>query len=415
MDVVCDLEQCRGNRLWDSQRDRAYLDMFTFYASRPLTFDHPALTNPAIRERLGKLAAHKPSNCDVYTGEYAEFVDAMAKTAAADWPHMFVISGGALAVENALKCAFDWKSRKNEAAGRSAVGGRIAHFEHAFHGRTGYTMSLTDSPDPRKTARYPRFTDWPRLPTPGCRFPLDEGDNLALTAAAEEESLGRLRRVLEDAPHEVAGILIEPIQGEGGDAHFRPEFLRGLRTLADEHEALLIFDEVQTGFGLTGQWWAYEGLGVKPDLVCFGKKFQVCGFLASERVDEVDSVFTVPSRISSTFEGNIVDMVRCTEVLRTVERDGLLEHVRIQGAWLLGQLEALAERHEAVTGPRAQGLMAAFDLPNTEARDAVLERCFGEGLIILGCGDRSLRFRPSLDVSRDDLSEALGIIERCLP
>jgi L-lysine 6-transaminase len=276
-------------------------------------------------------------------------------------------------------------------------------------------MSLTDSPDPRKTARYPRFTDWPRLPTPGCRFPLDEGDNLALTAAAEEESLGRLRRVLEDAPHEVAGILIEPIQGEGGDAHFRPEFLRGLRTLADEHEALLIFDEVQTGFGLTGQWWAYEGLGVKPDLVCFGKKFQVCGFLASERVDEVDSVFTVPSRISSTFEGNIVDMVRCTEVLRTVERDGLLEHVRIQGAWLLGQLEALAERHEAVTGPRAQGLMAAFDLPNTEARDAVLERCFGEGLIILGCGDRSLRFRPSLDVSRDDLSEALGIIERCLP
>ncbi len=415
MDVVCDLMRCKGNRLWDAARDTAYLDMFTFYASRPLTFDHPALVDPAYRERMGRLAAHKPSNCDIYTGEYAAFVEAMSRTAAADWPHMFVVSGGALAVENALKCDFDWKSHKNEAAGRSASGGRVAHFEHAFHGRSGYTMSLTDSPDPRKTARYPKFTDWPRLPTPSCRFPLDEGDNLALTAAAEEDSLGRLRRIFEEAPHEIAAILIEPIQGEGGDAHLRPEFLRGLRALADEHEALLIFDEVQTGFGLTGSWWAYQELGVKPDLVCFGKKFQVCGFLASDRVDDVDGVFKVPSRISSTFEGNLVDMVRCTEVLNTVERDGLLGHVKAEGAWLLEQLHGLASRHDWVTAPRGMGLMVAFDLPDGDSRDEVLERCFEEGLIILGCGDRSLRFRPSLDVSRDDLAEALAIIERCLP
>lgn len=415
MDLVCDLDRSAGNRLWDAQRGRAYLDMFTFYASRPLTFDHPALTSDAFRQRMGRLAAHKPSNCDVYTGEYAEFVDAMSRTAARQWPHLFVISGGALAVENALKCAFDWKSRKNEAAGRSATGTRIAHFKRAFHGRSGYTMSLTDSPDPRKTARYPQFADWPRLPAPGCRFPLDEGDNLALTAAAEEDSLGRLRRELEDAPHTIAAIILEPIQAEGGDAHFRPEFLRGLRGLADEHEALLIFDEVQTGFGLTGRWWAHESLGVKPDLVCFGKKFQVCGVLASERVDDVDSVFEVPSRISSTFEGNLIDMVRCATVIGVVEREGLLDHAKAEGAWLLEQLQGLSGRHESVSAPRGRGLMAAFDLPDGEARDAVLERCFDEGLIILGCGDRSLRFRPSLDVSRADLGEALEIIERCLP
>ncbi len=414
MDIVCDLERCKGNRIWDAYRDRAYLDMFTFYASRPLSFDHPALVDEAFQRRLGRLAVHKPSNCDVYTEEYAAFVDAMTRTAAKDWPHMFVISGGALAVENALKCAFDWKSRKNEAAGRSAAGGRIAHFERAFHGRSGYTMSLTDSPDPRKTARYPNFPEWPRLPTPGCRFPL-EGDNLALTAADEEESLARLRRALEDAPHEVAAILIEPIQGEGGDAHFRSEFMRGLRALADEHEALLIFDEVQTGFGLTGAWWAYEHLDVRPDLVVFGKKFQVSGFLASDRIDDVDNVFRVPSRISSTFEGNLVDMVRCTRVLEVVEEDDLLAHVQTEGEWLLGRLLDLADRHAAMTAARGRGLMAAFDLPDRPSRDAVLERCFDEGLIILGCGERSLRFRPSLDVTRADLAEALEIVESCLP
>ena len=185
--------------------------------------------------------------------------------------------------------------------------------------------------------------------------------------------------------------------------------------MADEHEALLIFDEIQTGFGLTGSWWAYQGLGVKPDVVCFGKKFQVCGFLASDRIDDVDNVFRVPSRISSTFEGNLVDMVRCQRVLEVVEQDGLLDHVKAEGAWLLEQLHGLASRHAGVTAPRGRGLMAAFDLADTATRNGVLKRCFAEGLIILGCGDRSVRFRPSLDVSRDDLAEALAIVERCLP
>ena len=414
MDLVCDLDKCVGNRLYDAKRGRHFLDMFTFYASRPLSFDHPALADPEFVRALGHLAIHKPSNCDVYTPEYAAFVETMARTCAERWPHMFVISGGALAVENALKCAFDWKSRKNEAAGRADAGGRVAHFRHGFHGRSGYTLSLTDSPDKRKTDRYPKFEGWPRLPTPACRFPL-EGENLARTAADEVASLEALDQAFDDHPRGIAAVIVEPIQGEGGDNHFRPEFLAGLRAACDANEALLVFDEVQTGMGLTGAWWAHERLGVRPDLLVFGKKFQVCGFLASDRIDDVDNVFRVPSRISSTFEGSLVDMTRCRRVLEVIEEDRLLEHVRTEGDWLLAQLRDLAGRRAAVTAPRGIGLMAAFDLPTAEARVKMRERCFEAGLIILGCGERSIRFRPTLDVRREDLAEALEIVERCLP
>lgn len=412
MQLVCDLERCHGNYLHDSLSGRDFLDMFTFYASRPLSFDHPALVDPKLREQMGRLAAHKPSNCDIYTVEYAAFIERFAATAGRSFAHAFVVSGGALAVENALKCAFDWKVRKNLAAGRGEIGQQVLHFSQSFHGRSGYTLSLTDSPDPRKTLYFPKF-EWPRVSPPCAQFPLRE-ERLARTIAAEKDSLKQIEAAFDRSPHEIAAILIEPIQGEGGDNHFRPEFLRALRDIADSREALLIFDEVQTGMGLTGAWWAHERIGVKPDLVVFGKKFQICGFAASDRIDDVDNVFRVPSRISSTFEGNIVDMVRSTRVLEVIEEEGLLEHAASEGEWLLGQLRQLEERHESVSQARGLGLMAAFDLPDSETRNKVIERCMERGMIILGCGQLSIRFRPSLDVRRSELQAALTILDAAL-
>src|SRR5262249_25897689 len=160
---------------------------------------------------------------------------------------------------------------------------------------------------------FPKF-DWPRLPTPALEFPLDSA-SLGRVAEAEARILAAAEGAFNDRPDEIAAILIEPIQGEGGDNHFRPEFLRELRKLPDRCEALLIFDEVQTGVGLTGKWWAFQHAGVVPDILCFAKKMQVGGIFVSRRVDEVDSVFKVPSRISSTWGGSLADMVRATRIL----------------------------------------------------------------------------------------------------
>jgi L-lysine 6-transaminase len=411
--IVLDLERSHGPWAKDQLRGDEYLDFSSFYASNPIGFNHPAMLEPEMQARLARAATVKVGNPDFYTVFLAEFVDTLSKTAAPpDLPHYFFVEGGALAVENALKTAFDWKVRKNLAAGKGERGSRVLHFEHAFHGRAGYTLSVTNT-DPVKTLHFPKF-DWPRLPAPALRFPLDE-QNRALALEAEARSLEGARQAFDAHPDDIAAILIEPIQGEGGDNHFRPEFLRALRALADEREALLIFDEVQTGVGLTGKWWAFQHFGVEPDIVCFAKKMQVGGLFASRRIDEVDSVFKVPSRISSTWGGSLADMVRATRILGLIEEENLLENARLRGLELLSELQALAARYpDVLDNPRGLGLMCAVDFSSPELRTRVIKRCFEERLLVLPSGPRSLRFRPFLNVTSEALGEALRRLRRAL-
>ncbi|MDI3339369.1 MAG: L-lysine 6-transaminase [Sphaerobacter sp.] len=407
-DFVYDPARSHGSWLVDARTGEAFLDAFSFFASGALGHNHPALHDPEFSERLLLAARIKPSNPDVYTTLYAEFVDTFATLAVPpEFPHLFFIDGGALAVENALKTAFDWKVRKNLAAGKGERGTKVIHFTEAFHGRSGYTLSLTNTADPRKYQYFPRF-DWPRIPVPKMRFPLTE-ETLAEVAAREEEAVRQITAVLEREADDVAAIIIEPIQGEGGDNHLRPEFLRELRRLADAYEVMLIFDEVQTGLGLTGSWWAFQQLGVVPDIFVFGKKTQVCGIAVSRRVDEVArNVFVEPSRISSTFGGNLVDMVRAQRIVEVIARDGLIENARRQGQALLAQLQELATQ-APIDNVRGRGLMLAFDLPTPAARDAVIARAYAERLLVLPSGTRSVRLRPHLTLTTD---EAEALIQR---
>lgn len=410
MDLVFDLDRSRGAYLYDSQQGQEYLDFFGFFASRPLGFNHEGLEEPAFTERLTQAAKIKPSNCDVYTEYYATFVDRFASgPLSGEFRHVFFIDGGALAVENAMKAAFDWKHRKNLDAGRRAQGSKILHFSQGFHGRSGYTLSVTDSPDPRKTMYFPRF-DWPRVSNPKMRFPFDTAAREEVEAR-EARSLEEITEAFDRDGDDIAAILIEPIQGEGGDNYFRSEFLRALRRICDEREALLIFDEVQTGFGATGSWWDWQNHEAKPDLLCFGKKTQVCGFAAARRIDEIDSVFKVPSRISSTFEGNLVDMVRCTQIIDIIERDRLLANATTMGAYMLKLVRDLASSHDSIDNARGRGLWVAFDLPTREERDRLVDACFRERLILLPCGTHSIRLRPALDIDADSIARAIAQVE----
>jgi len=415
-DMVLDLEKSRGRRMHDSRSGRDYLDLFSFFATLPIGFNHPKLEDADFLKKLTRAALVNPTNSDIYSTEFAEFVEVFGRVAMRPWlPHSFFIAGGALGVENALKAAMDWKVRQNFRKGlKSERGHQILHFKDAFHGRSGYTVSMTNTADPRKYQFFAKF-DWPRVSNPYLRFPVD-GPELARVQQAESAALKEIRAAFDMRKDDIAAICIEPIQAEGGDHHFRTEFLAALKATAHEHDALLIFDEVQTGVGLTGRFWAHEGIGVQPDLVAFGKKMQVCGFLAGGRIDEEpDNVFKVSSRINSTWGGNLVDMVRCQRYLEIIEEEKLVENAAAVGAHLLAGLESLqAERPDVVSNARGRGLMCAVDLPDTETRDRLMDKAYELGLMILGCGKRSIRFRPALDITKAEIDEALDLVRKAL-
>ncbi len=404
LQAVIDLEKSHGSWIVDSVTGKEYLDLFAMFASMTVGYNHPALL--ANKDRLVAAAVNKPTLSDIYAREYAEFVAAFEEVGIPDYlPYAFFIEGGGLAVENALKAAFDWKVRKNLAAGRGEKGSQVIHFQHCFHGRTGYTMSMTDSPDPRKTMYYPKF-DWPRITYPRLRFPITEAVKLEVEAL-EEKALGEIKRAIQDNPHDIAALIIEPIQGEGGDNHIRPEFAVSLRQVCDEEEIIFIYDEVQTGVGITGAFWCHEHFGedARPDIIAFGKKSQVCGILAGQRLDEVENnVFHESSRINSTFGGNLVDMVRFNLILQVIRDENLVERARTQGQHLLEKLAALADEFPGyVSNVRGKGLFAAFDLPSGTERDALLSTIYDNGVIVLGCGDRSVRFRPHLTITWEEI------------
>ena len=414
-EIVMDLQASHGMYLHDALTGREFLDFYGFFASQPVGFNHPRLSDPDFQARLLTAARTKVANSDVYTTFYAEFVRTLDEIAAPDgFEHFFFIDGGALAVENALKVAFDWKVRRNLAAGRGEIGSQVIHFRRAFHGRSGYTLSLTNTADPRKTQYFPKF-DWPRIDNPAIDFSLDEPRRTEDVAARERQALDQIRAAIDERGHDIAAVIIEPIQGEGGDNHFRGEFLGELRRICDEHEILLIFDEVQTGVGITGRMWACEHFDVYPDILVFGKKMQICGLMANRRIDEVpDNVFRVPSRINSTFGGNLADMVRATQYLRIIAEENLVNNAATCGQRLLEGLCRLAADHDGVTAPRGRGLFCAFDLPDGDFRNRVRQLCYDRGMLVLPCGERSLRFRPMLDVSADDIDRGLEILDEAL-
>ena len=415
MDQVIDLKKSHGSWLVDARDGKEYLDLFSMFASMPVGYNHPTLLEN--RERIAAAALNKITNSDIYSTQMAEFVDTVGRIAQPDYlPYSFYVEGGALGVENALKTAFDWKVRKNLAAGKKEKGSKVIHFTECFHGRTGYTMSLTDSPDPRKTLYFPQF-DWPRIDNPKLHFPLTD-ESLEQVLKAEATAINQIKSAVAENPDEIAALIIEPIQGEGGDNHFRGEFLQELRALADEHEFMLIYDEVQTGVGLTGKMWVHQHFNssVRPDIIAFGKKMQICGIFAGERVDEVENnVFHESSRLNSTWGGNVVDMVRITLYLEIIAAEDLVNQAATNGDYLVAKLHDIqADFDGLVSNVRGRGLFAAFDLPDGTARDNLADLIIAEGALILGSGKKTIRFRPHLNITREEIDLADDIIRRAI-
>ena len=379
---------CCGPWIVDTD-GKQYLDCFSQFGSHAIGWNHSKMT--AIKDQLGEMAVQKLANPEILTEEYAKFVEEFSKITP-DFKYHFYVDGGTLGVENALKAAFDWKWNQIHTENMD-----VLHFSGAFHGRSGYTLSLTNNPySDLKVKHFPKFP-WTRLPSPAT-------NSVGNPAMVESQVYVQIRTACKK--NNVAALVLETIQGEGGDNHFRPEFFQELRKLADELDFLLILDEVQTGVGMTGKMWAYEHYGIVPDLIAFGKKTQVCGCASTDRVDNVPNVFKVPSRISSTWGGNIVDMVRATRIFQIIEEDNLVENAKKVGDYLLSKISSLG-----LSKVRGKGLLVAFDFDNGTDRNNALKR-IQEEAFVLSCGEKSIRLRPHLTFTEQDADVLVDILKR---
>jgi L-lysine 6-transaminase len=410
--VVVDLDKSRGPYLHNAVSGKRLIDLYGFFGSMPIGFNHPYFDDPVVQRDLLRAAKVKIANSDVYSEGYAEFVGTFERVVGLPPLERYLfIEGGALAIENCLKAAMDWKVRKNMAAGHGERGTQVLHFRRAFHGRSGYTMSLTNT-DPRKTDLFAKF-DWPRVSCPHIDFSLPESEREADVVAREQKAEREIRDFIEQRGTDICGIIIEPIQGEGGDNHFRGEWLHTLRKICDENDILLIFDEVQCGMGATGRNWCCEHFNVVPDLLAFGKKAQVCGVMAGPRIDEVkDNAFRLSSRLNSTWGGNFTDMVRSTHFLRIIEEEHLVENAGKVGAYFLDRLRDLEQEDPRISAARGRGLFLAFDLPDGKTREEFWKGLFDLGVLTLRSGENSIRFRPPLDITAEVIDEAMASIRK---
>ena len=410
--IVVDLDKSRGSYLYNAVTNKRLIDLYGFFGSMPIGFNHPHFDDPTVQRDLLRAAKVKIANSDVYSEGYAEFVETFERVVGLPPLERYLfIEGGAPAVENCLKAAMDWKVRKNMAAGHGECGTQVLHFHRAFHGRSGYTMSLTNT-DPRKTDLFAKF-DWPRVSCPHIDFSLPESEREADVITREQNAEREIRYFIDQRGIDICAIIIEPIQGEGGDNHFRGEWLQTLRKICDENDILLIFDEVQCGMGATGRNWCCEHFNVVPDLMAFGKKAQVCGVMAGPRIDEVkDNAFRLSSRLNSTWGGNFTDMVRSTHFLRIVEKEHLVENAAKVGGYFLDQLRDLQKEEPWISAARGRGLFLAFDLPDAKTREEFWKGFFDLGVLTLRSGENSIRFRPPLDITAEVVDEAMDAMRK---
>lgn len=401
--VVVDPEASLGSWVVDKETGKKYLDCYSQFASQPLGWNYEPLKEQ--RAYIEQTCLHKLANSDMYSEVYRDFVEAF-HSITLDFKHYFFIEGGALGIENALKAAFDWKCQvdpKHQANDGQDLD--VVHLQEAFHGRTGYTLSLTNTGE-MKTKWFPKFK-WTRVPNP--KIPSSPTSEMMM-CYDETVSLDQMEKALKTG--NVAAIIMETIQGEGGDNHFRPEFFQEVRKLADKYQAMMILDEVQCGMGLTGKWWAYEHMGIKPDMICFGKKSQVCGFCANERIESApNNVFKQSGRINSTWGGNIVDMARAKVLIDIIKSYRLVDNARQVGDYFLKLLKEI--KNPEISNVRGRGLMIAFDLPTTEERDLLVNKLH-DNMLVLKSGDRSIRFRPPLSFTGENAEDATAFIVKAL-
>lgn len=407
-----------GNYIVDADGN-TLLDLYGHIAALPLGYNHPDLLSAWRNGRFDWTAGWRPALGVSPPIEWVELVEGpLSRLAPKGLPSLLTVTTGAEALENAFKLAFIEFSRRRRGGGpgpaemsaclenaqTEANKLKILSFEGAFHGRSLGALSATRSKAIHKVD-FPAFS-WPVAPFPATRFPV--ADYAAENAAAEARSLEAVEAAFVRHLGEIAAVVVEPIQGEGGDRHASPAFFHALQRICKAHGALFIVDEVQTGGGGCGVWWQHStwDLPEPPDILCFSKKMQIGGCYFRK-----DLMPAEPYRIFNTFLGDPLRAAQLAVVAEVVERDHLLENTRITGDFLLSGLQMLQNRFPGLLSQaRGVGTWCAFDVCDVPKRDRLVHLARQKGLELGGTGVKSIRFRPALIFAPRHAAEALSIL-----
>lgn len=411
-----DATRSRGNYIVDVDGN-TILDLYGHIACVPIGYNHPALLDAWRGGRFNWAAGYRPALGIAPPEEWVGIVEgALSRVAPKGLPNLMTVTTGSEAVENAIKTAFIRLARRrrgglpptaedqaltmlNRQPHTNSM--KVISFQGAFHGRSLGSLSATRSKAIHKLD-FPAF-EWPVVPFPANRFPLDQ--NADYNHEVEAASLAAITALLDADPSNIAAIIVEPIQGEGGDRHASPAFFRALRRLTSERQVTFIVDEVQTGAGGTGTFWAHEtwDLPEPPDIVTFSKKMQLGGYYFRPELFPAE-----PWRIFNTFLGDPLRGAQLEVIIEVIERDKLLDNVVRTGRTLVAELTALAARHEGLlSSARGVGTFAAIDVRDGATRDRMVKALQQLGVESGGSGDRSIRFRPALVFEERHVHEAI--------
>jgi 4-aminobutyrate aminotransferase/(S)-3-amino-2-methylpropionate transaminase len=377
-------------------------------ASIPVGYNNPSLLLAATSPEMASAIINRPALGNFPQHDWADILESgILSVAPKGMNQVFAAQAGSDANELAYKAAFMWRrqqerggaevdfsaedissSMNNQSPGAPDLS--IMSFKSGFHGRLFGSLSTTRS-KPIHKLDIPAF-DWPQAPFPMLKYPLHE--HVSENAAEEQRCLAETERLIKTFPSPVAAVVIEPVQSEGGDNHASPTFFQGLRALTKKLNVLMIVDEVQTGVGATGKFWAHEhwNLDTPPDMVTFSKKAQTAGYYFGNNELRPNK----PYRQFNTWMGDPARAILFGAIVREIERLDLVSHTAATGNYLFDGLERLAQRYpkeiQNLRG-KGQGTFIAWDSPR---RDDVLRRAKGEGVNIGGSGERAVRLRPML-------------------
>jgi len=416
-----DTSKSKGSTLVDSEGNE-FLDAFMQISSIPLGYANQELMEAIKEDHVLQFIVSRSSMGMFPPTEILNLLKEPLAIKPPGMDHIQTLMCGACSVENSLKAAFThqaWKARGGQGPSElelsSCMDGltpgssdrAVLGFRGSFHGRTFGSMSITNSKAAIKVD-FPAF-DWPHAPFPDLKYPLEENvrENQAEEARCLEETEDILSSWTKNG-RPIAALIVEPIQGEGGDRAASDEFFKKLADLCQKYDSVFIIDEVQTGFGATGKWWASEYWEVPGDILVYAKKSQACGFYYNEKfaADPNGAIF-------NTWMGEPLKLVMMNKIIDIVRRDQLLENVLKVGEHLhQGFLDLEKETDGLVNSARGRGLYRAFDMATPELRDAMVDSAFRNKLMIGGCGPKAVRFRPSLNFTIEEADKTLDLLRK---
>ncbi len=399
------VDRAQGSELWDVDGKR-YIDFMAGVAVLNVGHRHPAVV-AAVQEQVDKFWHICLS--DFFYPQAVELAEKLQAIAPMPDTKLYFGNSGTEAVEAAIKLAM-YKTGRSQFIG----------FLGGFHGRTLGSLSFTASKNVQR-AHYQTGVKVYHVPYPNPYRPL-------LTAENGEDYGDRVINYLENelfrtliSPDDVAGILVEPIQGEGGYIVPAPNFFPRLRQLCDQYGILLITDEIQSGSGRTGKWWAIEHEGVEPDILCFakgvGSGMPIGGIIAQQEL-----MTWGPGAHGSTFGGNPVAAAAALATLKVIEKENVMQQAAETGEFIMDALAEMEARHPSIGQVRGRGLMIGIEFVKdrdtkeaaVDLRNAIIQTAFESGLLLIPCGRNAIRMTPPLNIPRPLVEEGLGIFEAAL-